>query len=1221
MYSIVTATGTGSAMNVAVPPYISKDHITVYVDMIPTQNFEWINAQTISLIAPVNRTVKVVRRTSPDERLTRYLNGEALPGETLEVDSKQAFFLAQEAYDLALTSGGSAVQPPTVGGVELTVEGIKDLLAGQIQPSMLETELRSNIDLITAGPLVPGSPEWLVAQEAAARQAALLGEGEARIAALQNEAQQRAAALTAEAATRADALTAEAAARSAGLFNESIVRQEADISLASQIAVVDAQFQAANTTTNARITAEETARASADTALATSVDVLEATVKTLEDFRPLKTFEFSASVEGWVPSGSGTLLWDSAGLARLTAVTSGTYMIGPTFSGSGKIDGAKNPLVRFRFRTDGTWSSSFRIFYFYTDEGTAGATRLKYFPVRATTEWQLVELDMSDVPTWASSPVNRIRLDIPGVAGQWAEVDWVSVGARVPNTSVEQLDAAIATVNQARADGDSALASSVTQLSAQAGSLTGMDNKILWAFGTSAEGWTGRPTTPATVASGGSLITTPTDNNSYIFITFPEGQRYLGADAPVIRARVRRVSGSSVWQGRMYYGSVASPSASDSKRKDIPEPADPSAWNVLEWDMANLTAGGTDYLVNTIMFLRIDIDASVGAVWEYDWIAVGSRSATPENVRLGAVEVSASALATKVGTVESNYSLKVQARADGKQAFAGIGLSATAGNGVPTQSEMIFMADKFVFVPSQADVNFTPQPLLVMGLVDGQNTLIVPKSRYGDKLIESKMIVDGSIEARNLKLSDSTQLLPDPEFNDTRWTTESSSGRWATAVPADPAMPARRVVRYVSGPYQLPAGQSYIGDAIVNLLRVPVTPGETLYGSYYLQSEATANGNVTFYVRWFDAAGLLISESAIGPVVPLPVAAPTKYANAVTAPATARSFTIRFRRGGTVNGQLVSGWAECGAPRLERRFGAELLVEGSVTADRIDSRNLTIKDSAGNVVFGVGATPPPGWGGGGGGGNLVQNGSLADGVFGWGLLSNNSGRPPTFGHNFSPTYSLSGAGLGYYYLASGTPPAGSRASYGHSTFIPIRASGRYEAQALMNIHRGTGVVTVFFYDAAKTLLSTWDGPAVARTSTVNTYADLVQSAGFVVAPANAHFARVGVTLITTTESQPYMFFKNVFFAEATATASTPSPYDGGTGITGINAANASTFIANAAIGSAFIGQLTAANLTITALSDTVNGGASSGGRVTLGTNKVQVYDAAGTLRVTLGYLL
>jgi hypothetical protein len=62
------------------------------------------------------------------------------------------------------------------------------------------------------------------------------------------------------------------------------------------------------------------------------------------------------------------------------------------------------------------------------------------------------------------------------------------------------------------------------------------------------------------------------------------------------------------------------------------------------------------------------------------------------------------------------------------------------------------------------------------------------------------------------------------------------------------------------------------------------------------------------------------------------------------------------------------------------------------------------------------------------------------------------------------------------------------------------------------------------------------------------------------------------------------------------------------------------FIVDASITSAKVGVLTAQNLTVGALSNTVNGGASSGARIEMATNVLKVFDEAGVLRVKLGNL-
>ena len=70
----------------------------------------------------------------------------------------------------------------------------------------------------------------------------------------------------------------------------------------------------------------------------------------------------------------------------------------------------------------------------------------------------------------------------------------------------------------------------------------------------------------------------------------------------------------------------------------------------------------------------------------------------------------------------------------------------------------------------------------------------------------------------------------------------------------------------------------------------------------------------------------------------------------------------------------------------------------------------------------------------------------------------------------------------------------------------------------------------------------------------------------------------------------------------------------------ITSGNISTYIASAAIGTAQVGVLTAGNLTVTALSNTINGSAGSGQRIEVAANVIRVYDSGGVIRVKLGDL-
>lgn len=98
--SIFRYPGTGSAQVLNVPPYLSKTHITVYVNGVVETGFTWLTASTIQLTAPADASVVVQRKTSHDKRLVDYNGAVPLTEPDLDTDSLQAFYMGQEARDV-----------------------------------------------------------------------------------------------------------------------------------------------------------------------------------------------------------------------------------------------------------------------------------------------------------------------------------------------------------------------------------------------------------------------------------------------------------------------------------------------------------------------------------------------------------------------------------------------------------------------------------------------------------------------------------------------------------------------------------------------------------------------------------------------------------------------------------------------------------------------------------------------------------------------------------------------------------------------------------------------------------------------------------------------------------------------------------------------------------------------------------------------------------------
>jgi len=93
-----------------------------------------------------------------------------------------------------------------------------------------------------------------------------------------------------------------------------------------------------------------------------------------------------------------------------------------------------------------------------------------------------------------------------------------------------------------------------------------------------------------------------------------------GLDAYIIRARIKLISGS--FDGTVYYA-TAGHGYSASYRKII-SPPPTGVWTEVEFDMRNLTAGGTDYLDNIITSIRLDFGGSLDGQVAVDWISFGA---------------------------------------------------------------------------------------------------------------------------------------------------------------------------------------------------------------------------------------------------------------------------------------------------------------------------------------------------------------------------------------------------------------------------------------------------------------------------------------------------------------------------------------------------------------------------------------------------------------------
>lgn len=280
--------------------------------------------------------------------------------------------------------------------------------------------------------------------------------------------------------------------------------------------------------------------------------------------------------------------------------------------------------------------------------------------------------------------------------------------------------AAVTTETKARVDGDDALASQITTLIANSQANVGITRRLFWGFNTSTEDWV--PGNALLTSSGGILTWTPTVANPTLAVTLPTGDRFTGSAASLIRARVRRISGTGAWEGNAYY-TTAVHGISANFRKTIPAPTDPSQWNELEWDMAALTVGGTDWMTGEIRGIRLDLvsDAST-SVWEVDWVAIGLPTVTPLSA---ALQIEADVRARETGELYAQYTVKT----DVAGLVSGYGLASTANNAAPTSSFGVRASNFFVAPPSVASAT-APTENLYKGFVWLDTSVTPNVTRY-----------------------------------------------------------------------------------------------------------------------------------------------------------------------------------------------------------------------------------------------------------------------------------------------------------------------------------------------------------------------------------------------------------------------------------------------------------------------------------------------------------
>ncbi|WP_313447252.1 DUF1983 domain-containing protein, partial [Brevundimonas sp.] len=358
---------------------------------------------------------------------------------------------------------------------------------------------------------------------------------------------------------------------------------------------------------------------------------------------------------------------------------------------------------------------------------------------------------LSSVSGRTTSLENAINSTSSGLATKASAEAVNSLGNRVKQTE-DGLSSASSSVVDLR--------NSIAAVEKAVGSATGLDPApgANWQFENGIEGWAVTNAT-ATVTNGVVRLTPTTSDPQFLSSNGPLSLSIPGAQYTKVRVGLtRRGGGASAWTGTLYY-STAAHGITSSYRASAPNPnLAVGQSGVVEWDMANLAVGGTDWVDSTIGRLRFNFANDISSVWDIDWIAVGrvapgasSRALsslestvdqqgsklTAETKRIDGLYASVdsanaavqseakaradadSAIGKQMETVQSNlgstnasvqqistaqsslngkvnasYTVRLQAMANGQWAMAGIGAGIDNNGGI-LQSTVAVIADRF----------------------------------------------------------------------------------------------------------------------------------------------------------------------------------------------------------------------------------------------------------------------------------------------------------------------------------------------------------------------------------------------------------------------------------------------------------------------------------------------------------------------------------------------
>lgn len=212
-----------------------------------------------------------------------------------------------------------------------------------------------------------------------------------------------------------------------------------------------------------------------------------------------------------------------------------------------------------------------------------------------------------------------------------------------------------------------------------------------WEFESSLDGWVPVNITATTFRS--ALSTLATTNDPRLQKTLSAAEQFIGTRYPRVRMRARRVAGTPAGMDFSLLWATAGHGFTNAYRTGpIAIPASASDWYVYEWNLEAPTAGGTDWIDNTITALRIDLGNEVDSAWAIDWISIGKYG--PGQAR-AVVQEEITTRASETGYLGAQYTLRMEVG----NVIGGFGISGTSTPGAQPRIDFGIRANRFFIAP------------------------------------------------------------------------------------------------------------------------------------------------------------------------------------------------------------------------------------------------------------------------------------------------------------------------------------------------------------------------------------------------------------------------------------------------------------------------------------------------------------------------------------------